>query len=38
MCHQLGTEVANGEEVICAFNQQSVLLIEHWQAVETQKR
>lgn len=37
MCHQLGTEVADGKEVICAFNKQSVFLIEHWQTVETQK-
>lgn len=35
MCHQLGTEVTNGKEVKCPFNQLSVLLIEHWQAVET---
>ena len=38
MRHQLGTEVADGKEVICAFNQQSVLLIKHWQTVETQRR
>ncbi len=34
MRHQLGTEVTNGEEVICPLNQLSVLFIEHWQAVE----
>lgn len=35
MCHQLGTEVTDGKEVVCPFNQLSVLLIEDWQAVET---
>ncbi len=34
MCHQLGTEVTDGKEVKCPFNQLSILLIEHWQAVE----
>lgn len=37
MCHQLGAEVTNGKEVICPFNQPSVLLIEHRQAVETHR-
>lgn len=32
MRHQLGTEVTDGKEVICPFDQLSVLLIEHWQA------
>lgn len=35
MCHQLGTEVTDGKEVVCPFNQFSVLLIEDWQTVET---
>lgn len=38
MCHQLGTEVTDGKEVIRPFNQLPVLLVEHWQAVKTQKR
>lgn len=37
VCHQLGTEVTDGKEVIRPFNQLSVLLIEHRQAVETQR-
>lgn len=35
MCHQLRTEVTDSEEVIRPFNQLSVLIIKHWQAVET---
>lgn len=35
MRHQLGTEVADGKEVIRPFNEQSVLLIKHRQAVKT---
>lgn len=37
MSHQLGTEVTECKEVICPFNQLSVLFIEHWQTVEIQK-
>lgn len=37
VCYQLGTEVTERKEVICPFNQLSVLLIEHWQAVNIQK-
>lgn len=37
MCHQLGAEVTECKEVICPFNQLSVLLTEHWQTVETQQ-
>lgn len=35
MRHQFGTEVADGKEVIRPFNEQSVLLIKHRQAVKT---
>jgi len=38
MSDKLGTEVANSKEVICPFNQLSVLLVENWQAVGTQRR
>lgn len=38
MCHQLRTEVTDGEEVIRPFNQQSVLVVKHWQAVETHSK
>lgn len=36
MCHQLSTEVTNGKEVERPFDQLFVLLVEDWQAVETQ--
>lgn len=35
--HKLGTEVADGKEVICPFNQLSVVLLENWQSVEAHK-
>lgn len=35
--HKLGTEVADGKEVIRPFNQLSVVLLENWQSVEAHK-
>lgn len=37
-CHQLCTEMTDGKEVKCAFNQLLVILIEHWKAVKENRR
>lgn len=38
MRHQVGTEVADGKEVVRPFNEQPVLLFKHWQTVKTPRK